>query len=117
MGYATQYRFSVIEGDDNLVNEFRKENDNAEYAFDEDGSFNCECKWYDHEKDLKNFSLKHPDALFLLEGVGEDSGDEWRLYVKEGQSQVCRGEMVFPAFDRGKLLADIRDNKLKQIGI
>lgn len=117
MGYSTRYNLTILEGGVEMINEFRRTNRNATYALDEEGSCNDDCKWYDHEKDLKDFSINHPNALFLLEGQGEESGDEWKLYVQNGHSQMCKGKMVFPEFDKGKLLADIRDSKLKLIGI
>lgn len=117
MGYYTSYQLRVLEGGDEseLINEFRKESDGAAYAIDEDGDTNESCKWYDSNQDLINFSKKHPDAIFCLEGEGEESGDVWKLYVKDGHYQECRATMVFPEFDKAKLLADIRDSKIDKI--
>lgn len=117
MGYYTQYTLSILEGEDEMINEFRKECEGANYALDEEGCSNDSCKWYDSDKDLIAFSKKHPKVLFLLEGVGEESGDEWKLYVQDGHTQRCKGVMTFPEFDKAKLLAEIRDSKLKSIGI
>lgn len=116
MGYYTQYGLSIQQGgDDTLIKQFRAESEGANYAIDDDGSCNDSCKWYDHEKDLKEFSLKHPNVLFKLEGTGEDNGDAWELFVQGGLSQVCRGRLVFDKFDHAKLLAEIRESKIDKV--
>lgn len=121
MGYYTDYGLSIIrsgydrEKTNGLIKEFREENENAKYAINDDGDCDNSCKWYDHEKDLKEFSLKHPNVLFKLEGTGEESGDEWKLYVQAGHSQVCRGRIVFDEFDESKLLAEIRESKIDKV--
>ncbi len=117
MGYYTQYTLSILEGDQEIIKKFREENQNANYAIEDDGSSSDSCKWYDSDKELIAFSLKNPKVLFLLEGIGEENGDEWKLYVQDGHTQKCKGTMVFPEFDKAKLLAEIRDSKLKSIGI
>src|ERR1035437_2957137 len=114
MGYYTSYILSIIEGDENLIEEFRKESEGSNYAIDKYGDTNESCKWYDSTKDIIEFSLKHPKTLFLLEGAGEDTGDEWKLYVQEGPTQQCRGKMVFPEFDKAKLLSNIRESKINK---
>ena len=117
MGYYTSYTLSVIEGGDEeqLISEFRKESAGARYAVDEYGDSNDSCKWYESNTDLINFSKKHPNAIFCLEGDGEDSDDNWKLYVKDGHTQECRAKMVFPEFDKGKLLAEIRESKINKV--
>jgi len=103
MGYYTRYGLTVVDGEDNLIQEFREECVMANHAVDENGYTNDETKWYDHEKELKAFSKKHPSALFLLHGEGEEAGDLWDLYVKNGKSQTCKAEIVYPDFDESKL--------------
>lgn len=117
MGYYTSYKLSVLEGGDEeqLIKEFREDSDGAEYAIDEDGYTNESCKWYDSKSDLLKFSVKRPEAIFCLEGEGEENGDVWKLYVKDGHFQECRAKMVFPEFDRAKLLADVRNSKIDKV--
>ena len=115
MGYYTSFKFKVIEGDESLIKEFRKENENAKYAVDEYGDTNDSCKWYDCEKDIVSFSIKHPKIIFMLEGEGEESGDIWKLYVQDGHVQNCRAKIVFPEFDKAKLQADIRESKINKV--
>jgi hypothetical protein len=115
MGYYTSYKLSMVEGDDELINIFRKECDGANYALDEWGDSNDSCKWYDSKKDIIEFSKKYTDAIFLLEGEGEENGDLWKLYVKDGHTQECKAKMVYPEFDKSKLLADIRESKINKV--
>ena len=46
MGYYTSFRMQVL-GKEDLIEEFRKESENAEYAIDEYGDTEEICKWYD----------------------------------------------------------------------
>jgi hypothetical protein len=46
--------------------DLRATNEEANYALDENGDTAEECKWYDHEKHLKEFSKKYPKAFFTM---------------------------------------------------
>lgn len=61
------------------------------------------CKWYEHEDDMKRLSLKFPDVLFTLRGEGEESGDVWVKYFKEGKMQVSKAEVKLEPFDATRL--------------
>jgi hypothetical protein len=102
----------MIEGDEKSINEFREFSENDKYAIDENG----EChKWYSHQEEIIKFSKTKPDVIFMLSGEGEESGDAWRIYVKDGHTQECNAEMVYPEFDKGKLLSEIRDKKIDNV--
>lgn len=60
-------------------------------------------KWYDHEKDMKNFSNLHPDFVFDLYGKGEEFPDIWHKYFKNGKLQKCPLIVAFDHFDEEKL--------------
>ena len=60
-------------------------------------------KWYDHEEHMKEVSLKFPDQLLVLEGDGEEQGDQWKAYYKNGKVQVCKAIITFEEFDEKKL--------------
>ena len=115
MGYYTSYTLSVLEGEENLICKLREENESGDYALDEYGQSTNSCKWYSCQNDLVEFSNRHPKTLFLLEGIGEEPNDEWQLYILEGQVQRCVGQMVFPKFDKLKLLSDVRDSKINKV--
>lgn len=61
------------------------------------------CKWYDHEEDMVRLSKKFPDVVFELHGEGEESGDIWVKYFKNGKKQVVKAELKFAPFDEKKL--------------
>ncbi len=61
------------------------------------------CKWYGHEKDMKAFSRHFPDLVFKLEGRGEEPGDLWVKYFKNGKMQRCHAKITFAPFDENKL--------------
>lgn len=73
------------------------------YAVDESGQGTDSCKWYDHEKEVSDFSKIYPDVLFELSGEGEESGDIWKKYFKNGKMQLCQVKMTFDPFDESKL--------------
>jgi hypothetical protein len=68
------------------------------YAISELDEFGQECKWYSHQEDMKKLSKKFKDALFELEGKGEESGDIWKEYYKNGKMQRCAAKMIFDEY-------------------
>lgn len=54
------------------------------------------CKWYDWKKDMEAISVNYPNALFTLEGRGEEAEDLWVAYFMNGDSQVHKAQIVFP---------------------
>ena len=65
--------------------------------------FEDTVKWYDHEVHMRAISKKYPDLLFILDGIGEEAGDLWRKYFKNGLCQSERAHIEFGAFDPAKL--------------
>lgn len=94
MGYYTRFKLAVIVGNNDVIQEFRDENENADCAIEGE-----DCKWYSHEEDLKKFSTKHPEVLFKLSGTGEEAGDMWVKYVKNGKMQVCRAKIIYDDYN------------------
>lgn len=60
-------------------------------------------KWYDHEKDMRDFSRKYPEVVFELSGEGEENGDIWKAYFKNGKMQRCKAIITFDSFDEAKM--------------
>jgi hypothetical protein len=105
MGYYTDYHLT-IEPDDAYpeVNEALQAETDFLGAFEPfaDGWY-LHATWYDREIDLRKFSLAFPDTLFILSGVGEESPDAWKFYVKNGKGFRAQGLLTYPSFDEGKL--------------
>ena len=62
-----------------------------------------EIKWYDHETHMRQISRKYKDLLFILRGEGEESGDLWVKYFKNGKMQTARARVEYDKFDEKKL--------------
>lgn len=105
MGYYTYYSLEVLGTDnvDEIIDELREFSVGASYAIDNLGDSQGSEKWYDNEKDMKEFSKKHPEVLFKLKGDGEETDDNWVQYFKNGKTQFCMGEIVYKEFDESKL--------------
>ena len=108
MGYYTRYTLSLVGAanpDDELriIHQLREWNEYAEHAFSDAGSQSSEVKWYDHEDDLLDFSRRFPQVTFKLSGRGEENGDIWDKYFRNGKMQTCRAEIRKPDFDPSKL--------------
>ncbi len=88
---------------DSIIENLRNINKSAAIAIQEDGSTSENCKWYEHEDDLRKFSKMYPNWLFQLDGGGEESGDVWRKYFVNGEMQNANAKTVYEDFDRAKL--------------
>jgi len=106
MGYFTSYSLEIKPDDlsNKIIAQLRDDSEGAKYAFDDDGDCQEDIKWYDHERELKEFSSEHPNKLFILRGEGEDPGDLWIKYFKEGKVQKAIAKITFDEFDESKLL-------------
>lgn len=103
MGYYTQYNLEMIEGSSDLIEGLLSECEEARYALGASGDCEQATKWYEHKRDMISFSKKHPDALFKLSGEGEESGDCWHEYYKNGKVQECKAKIVYPEFNEDLL--------------
>lgn len=121
MGYQTDYRLTWIGGKpsskpcshcggsgqipiEDAVQEFI-DNEPFLYGGKEPiaGSLEDSCKWYEHEDDMKRLSKEFPEVVFQLNGEGEESGDVWVKYFKNGKMQVDKAEIKLAPFDATKL--------------
>lgn len=101
MGYRTEHECQTT-----LTNEQQKKLESiAQYPVYMliDGSYHEAIKWYDFEKNVKEFSKHYPYQLFEWHGEGEESGDMWRAYVKDGKYLYQKAKMVYDEFDENLL--------------
>ena len=134
MGYYTYYKniniaipkslfgsMSTNEVSEYVVNKFREVTDchfeSVSVDFFED---NCEvwleleesCKWYDHAKDLVTLSLHFPNSTISLDGEGEENGDIWGAYCRNGK--FIKSQAVLSFWTNDKEVKE-KDNILKSI--
>ena len=106
MGYYTCYTLEW-EPKDQAVEEYirqqQEENDEFAYGIEPNGEMADSVKWYDHEDDIKALSKQFPEIVFTLSGEGEEAGDVWKKYFKDGKVQVAQAEIVVAPFDPKKL--------------
>ncbi len=99
MGYYTTHELEIIKGD-NLIDICKEEISKlADYSDCFDESIKC----YEHEENMREYSLLHPDTLFKLSGIGEENGDLWHEYYLNGKMQRVNAVITFEEFDESKL--------------
>ena len=106
MGYFTYFWLrleNAWEQETEIIGDLRATYEDADDGIDEEGDAIQKVAWSSHVEDLLAFSKKYPQVLFRLEGEGEEHGDYWKHYFKNGKQQVARGVMTYPAYDEAKL--------------
>lgn len=98
MGYYTDFELEASVEDIQVINDLLSD----DYAFDRDFLMH-DCKWYSHMEDMTKVSKRFPDILFTLTGRGENHGDLWIAYFRNGKGYKTFAQIVFPEFDKNKL--------------
>lgn len=80
-----------------------KEEINQEYNGGWD-LFQDDQSWYKWDEDMKEYSLKYPELIFKLSGIGNMYTDIWKCYFKNGKMQECPAIITFDDFDESKLV-------------
>ena len=99
MGYNTRHELSIVSGNDNFTDYEQEITDSTDYS----SLFEYSIKWYDCEKDMKVYSKKHPNVVFCIDGEGEESGDIWKAYFKDGKMFKTKAVLTFEEFSIEKL--------------
>lgn len=98
MGYYTKFDIQ-----DNPPEVYRKIVEVSVYnCLDEDV-----VKWYSWRDDVATVSKLFPDVVIKISGEGEEAGDIWKAYFKNGKCQFTKAKLVFEDYDEGKL-TDVR---------
>lgn len=92
MGYYTRHELEIKKGEDYSIDYEEEIGECSEY-----GScvFSEEIKWYNHEEYMREYSKKHPQVVFALKGIGEEEGDIWIEYYKNGLMQRENAKITF----------------------
>jgi|14_taG_2_1085336.scaffolds.fasta_scaffold63781_1 hypothetical protein len=99
MGYYTKFTLEILDGKDSSVD---YESEISEFS-GYDWCFEGEIKWYGWDDDMKGYSKKHPNVTFSILGEGEESGDLWVAYFKNGKMHFAAAEITYEDFDEKKL--------------
>lgn len=62
--------------------------------------YRSDIKMYEWQDEFKKLSASMT-GLFIVTGTGEEPGDYWRAYIKDGKCQLVKP--VFPEFDENEL--------------
>jgi hypothetical protein len=108
MGYYTTY-FLTVTPDDQAEEINKAGSKEFHYALRYDaGAHEWEpseqTKWYDREDEMRALSRQFPGVLFTLKGEGEDTGDLWNLYVKDGKAFCAKAQIIIEPYDESKLV-------------
>lgn len=57
---------------------------------------NLPAKWYNYNEDMVALSLTRPGLTYRLEGHGEDTGDVWVAWYRDGQTQGWQLDVQVP---------------------
>lgn len=87
MGYYTNYDLSrnseeVIEAIEEMAGE----------------SLEDSTKWYDSREHMKAVSLKFPGVMLHVKGMGEENGDIWQAFYKDGRECYQKAQITFPDY-------------------
>ena len=97
MGYYTKYDLSSNDG--KIEQHYEALETIAGYSKYYMNGSGQECKWYEHLENMLAYSLQHPTVLFELSGIGEESGDIWTCWFKNGKSQYEKAKVMVAPFD------------------
>jgi hypothetical protein len=103
MGYYTNYTLTWEPGPDyepsdielsERIGRYIEDNDEISYALCRDGSTYENVKWYNHMESLEEMSRDIPGVMFHLAGEGEEAGDLWDAYFKDGRSEKIQARII-----------------------
>lgn len=94
----------IQRGLNKVVGDYIAEHQEQMYGVTPEGNMTDSCKWYEHEEAMKELSKVIPNALFVLRGECEESGDIWNKYFLDGKMQACKAKIVYDEFDPKKLV-------------
>lgn len=103
MGYYTNHTLEIVGGHYDILGEIIDNDPDTFYGIDTNGESIDSVKWYSHQKDMKEVSKQFPELVFKLSGEGEEAGDIWIEYYKNGKIQECPAKITYDEYDESKL--------------
>ncbi|MGG3890206.1 hypothetical protein [Metabacillus fastidiosus] len=103
MGYYTEHTLEILGGHYDILEEIVENDPDTFYGIDTNEEPLDSVKWYSHQEDMRKISKQYPDLVFKLSGNGEESGDMWIEYYKNGLMQNCHAKITFDEYDESKL--------------
>lgn len=82
---------------------FLIDDDDTINTIDDVIAYNGEMKWYSYQSDMERISKQFPDTVIKIHGEGEEIGDLWDAYFKNGKSIVYHAGIVYPPFNPADL--------------
>lgn len=95
MGYYTDFELKVVP--DTIADIVDVISQISDYEWGDSLAINAQ--WYDWSKHMKELSKRYPNHMFQLDGFGEEGGDIWRVYFKNGKHQDANAEVRYDDFD------------------
>ena len=113
MGYYTTFELRVQNKEQDTPENVQaiqdaiieQESDNR-HVFDNDGQSvwsDGGIKWYEYTEHLIEISKKLPNLVIQVDGEGEEVGDIWRAFWKDGLVQEVKRTVIVEDFDEKKL--------------
>jgi hypothetical protein len=101
MGYHTYYNVNLIPDDRRMeiIEDLRNTYESARWGLDEHGYCNQDMSWYSWNEDIRKFSEKYPDVLFVVDGEGDDTEDLWISYFQNGKNQHVQARIIYDPYD------------------
>lgn len=113
MGYYTTFTLGIQDKEKNTSENINRlhlalieiDSDNK-HVFDNDGTqvwSDGGIKWYEHSEDMEKVSKLLPDLVIQVDGEGEEVGDIWRSFWKNGKVHEAKRTVIVEEFDETKL--------------
>lgn len=94
---ARKRRRSLDEALSDEVGHYIASHPDMMWVFESTGEYRAPVAWKTCEADMRAISVAFPGVLFHLIGEGEDLGDIWDMFAKDGKVQrhkavICRDD-------------------------
>ena len=83
------YSIDIEPYEEELIDALCEEYKEAKYALSGEATM-----WETHEADLREFSKHYDDFVITLYGQGDEAGDMWVKYFKNGKMQYEPAEII-----------------------